>query len=60
MQLSKQELLEDNEELIQLLGEVCEWAEEQGCILPEELTERIGEFLVLQEVDPDVIDIKPS
>jgi len=61
--LSKRELLEDNEELICLLNDILVCCEEQGCLLPVDLSERVSEFLILEggdEVDNKVIDIEPS
>jgi len=62
MQLSKKELVEDNEELICLLNDVLVCCEEQGMVLPEDLEERISEFLIMDDTEGDVdnvIDIKP-
>ena len=60
--ISRQELLEDNEELIGLLNDVLVCAEEQGVIIPEELQARIAEFLIIEdeEFEDGVIEIKPS
>ena len=60
--MSKKQLQEDNEELICILDEILACCEEQGCVLPLDLSERVAEFLILddEEDEGDVIEIKPT
>jgi hypothetical protein len=63
--ISKKELLADNEQLIALLFDVLCFAEEEGLEIPDDLRERVGEWLIITddgyvEEDEDVIDIKPA
>jgi hypothetical protein len=60
--LSKKELVEDNEELICLLNDILICCEEQGIVLPVDISERVGEFLVIDEDEDgqaDVVEIRP-
>jgi hypothetical protein len=59
--ISKKELQEDNEDLVELLGDLLDCAEDQGIVLPIDLSERIAEFIELDEEreEAEVIDIKP-
>lgn len=59
--LTKAELLQDNEDLIFLLQDVLSCCEEQGVVLPVDLTERVQEFLVIDDDDDEhVVEIRPT
>jgi hypothetical protein len=64
--ISKKELVSENEELICLLQDVLECCEEQGIELPQDLQDRIGEFLIITEEGfededgGDIVDITPA
>jgi hypothetical protein len=60
--LSRKELLEDNEELICLLNDLLICCEEQGCLVPDDIMERVKDFLIVEDADDgdDVIDVTPT
>lgn len=60
--LSKAQLVEDNEELICLLHDILCCCEEQGCVLPVDLMERVDDWLIIddEDQDADAIEIKPA
>ena len=60
--ISKKLLQEENEDLLCIVEDLVSCCEDQGCVLPVDLQERIAEFFIDDEEEDEdhIIDIKPT